>query len=52
MEERSSAPMGLDLAHLRRGEITAVCGALLVLLGLFVPPWYEAWGAWRRRLRR
>jgi len=42
MEERSSAPMGLDLARLRRGEITAVCGALLVLLGLFVPPWYEA----------
>jgi hypothetical protein len=42
MEERSTAPMGLDLARLRRGEITAVCGALLVLLGLFVPPWYEA----------
>jgi hypothetical protein len=42
MEERSTAPMGLDLARLRRGEITAFCGALLVLLGLLVPPWYEA----------
>jgi hypothetical protein len=34
--------MGLDLARLRRGKITAARGALLVLLGLFVPPWYEA----------
>jgi len=34
--------MGLDLTRLRRGEITAAAGALIVLLGLFVPPWYAA----------
>jgi hypothetical protein len=34
--------MGLDLSRLRRGEMTAVAGGLIVLLGLFVPPWYEA----------
>jgi hypothetical protein len=45
MEERSTSPMGLDLARLRRGEATAVVGALIVLLGLFVPPWYEAQSA-------
>lgn len=37
--------MGLDLARIRRGEITAAVGALVVLLGLFVPPWYAAHGA-------
>jgi hypothetical protein len=42
MEDRSTAPMGIDLSRLRRGEITLVAGALIVLLGLFVPPWYEA----------
>jgi hypothetical protein len=42
MEDRSTAPMGLDLSRLRRGEITAVAGALIVLLGLFVAPWYAA----------
>jgi hypothetical protein len=45
MEERTTAPMGLDLARLRRGEVTAAVGALIVLLGLFVTPWYEAAGA-------
>jgi hypothetical protein len=45
MEERPTAPMGLDLTRLRRGEITAFAGALIVLLGLFIPPWYEAQGA-------
>lgn len=45
MEERTTAPMGFDLARLRRGEITAVGGALLVLVGLFIPPWFEASGA-------
>jgi len=45
MEERSTTPMGLDLARVRRGEITAAIGALVVLLGLFVTPWYEAQGA-------
>jgi hypothetical protein len=42
MEERSTAPMGLDLMRLRRGEITLAVGAVIVLLGLFVPPWYAA----------
>lgn len=42
MEERSTTPMGLDLSRVRRGEITAAVGALLILLGLFVPPWYAA----------
>jgi hypothetical protein len=42
MEERSTTAMGLDLARVRRGEITAAVGALVTLLGLFVPPWYEA----------
>jgi hypothetical protein len=42
MEDRSTAPMGIDLSRLRRGEVTAVVGALIVLLGLFVPPWYAA----------
>jgi len=42
MEDRSATPMGLDLGRLRRGEMTAVAGALLVLLGVFVPPWYAA----------
>jgi hypothetical protein len=42
MEDRSAAPMGLDLTRLRRGEITAAVGALIVILGLFVPPWYAA----------
>jgi hypothetical protein len=42
MEDRTTAPIGLDLARLRRGEITLVVGALIVLLGLFVAPWYEA----------
>jgi hypothetical protein len=45
MEDRSTAPMGLDLSRLRRGEITAFVGALIVLLGLFVPPWYSTTGA-------
>ena len=45
MEDRTTAPMGLDLARLRRGEITLAIGALIVLLGLFVAPWYEAQGA-------
>jgi hypothetical protein len=45
MEERHTVPLGLDLARVRRGEITAAAGALLVLLGLFIPPWYEAHGA-------
>lgn len=45
MEDRTTAPMGLDLARVRRGEITLVVGALIVLLGLFVAPWYEAHGA-------
>jgi hypothetical protein len=42
MEDRSTAPMGIDLSRLRRGEITAVVGALIVFLGLFVAPWYAA----------
>jgi len=42
MEDRSTAPMGLDLARLRRGEVTLVVGGLIVLLALLVPPWYEA----------
>lgn len=42
MEDRSTAPMGIDLSRLRRGEMTLVVGALVVLVGLFVPPWYEA----------
>ena len=45
MEDRSTAPMGIDLSRLRRGEMTAVAGALIVLLGLFVAPWYAASGA-------
>src|SRR5204863_6065010 len=45
MEERTTAPLGLDLARVRRGEITAAVGALVVLLGLLVPPWYAAHGA-------
>jgi hypothetical protein len=45
MEDHTTAPMGLDLARLRRGEITAFVGALLVLVGMFIPPWYEATGA-------
>jgi len=45
MEDRTTAPMGLDVTRLRRGEITAAAGALIVLLGLFVTPWYEAQGA-------
>jgi hypothetical protein len=45
MEERTSTPMGLDLSRLRRGEVTAAVGALIILLGLFVTPWYEASGA-------
>ena len=45
MEDRTTTPMGLDLARLRRGEITLAVGALIVLLGLFVAPWYEAQGA-------
>jgi hypothetical protein len=40
MEDRSTAPMGIDLSRLRRGELTAVAGALIILLGLFVAPWY------------
>src|SRR5215210_2143687 len=42
MEERSTAPMGLDVTRLRRGEITLAVGALVVLLALFAPPWYSA----------
>jgi hypothetical protein len=45
MEDRTTAPLGLDLARLRRGEVTLAIGALIVLLGLFVAPWYEAQGA-------
>jgi hypothetical protein len=45
MDDRSTAPMGIDLSRLRRGEVTAVVGSLIVLLGLFVPPWYAASGA-------
>jgi hypothetical protein len=45
MEDRSTAPMGLDLSRLRRGELTALAGSLIVLLGMFVPPWYAATGA-------
>jgi hypothetical protein len=45
MEDRTTAPMGIDLSRLRRGEVTAAAGALIVLLGLFVPPWYTATGA-------
>jgi hypothetical protein len=52
MEERSTAPMGLDLARVRRGEITAAVGGALVLLGLFVVPWYEAQGATIERFAR
>jgi len=45
MQDRSTAPMGIDLSRLRRGEMTVVAGALIVLLGLFVAPWYAASGA-------
>src|SRR3954463_15019987 len=45
MEDRSIAPLGLDLTRLRRGELAAVARSLIVLLGLFVPPWYAATGA-------
>jgi hypothetical protein len=40
VEERSPSVAGFDLALLRRGEITAVCAALVILIGLFVLPWY------------
>ena len=41
-EERSVSVRGFDPTLLRRGEITAAIGALIVLLGLFVVPWYGA----------
>lgn len=45
MAQPTMAPLGFDLARVRRGETTAAVGALLVLLGLFAPPWYEAQSA-------
>jgi len=45
VEDRTTTPLGIDLSRLRRGEITAVVGALIVILGLLAPPWYAATGA-------
>jgi hypothetical protein len=42
VEERSLQPPGFDLALLRRGEITAIIGAVITLMGLLALPWYGA----------
>jgi hypothetical protein len=42
MEEQPLTPAGFDLALLRRGEITGVIAAMVILLSLFVVPWYSA----------
>jgi hypothetical protein len=42
MEERSVGPAGFDLSLLRRGEVTAVIAAMIILVGLLILPWYNA----------
>jgi hypothetical protein len=42
MEDRSLGPAGFDLSLLRRGEITGTLAAILILIGLFLVPWYSA----------
>lgn len=42
MEGRSTTPLGLDLSRVRRGEVAAAVGGLLIVLGLFAAPWYAA----------
>ena len=42
MEERSVGPAGFDLSLLRRGEVTAVIAAVIILVGLLILPWYNA----------
>jgi hypothetical protein len=42
LDEQSVAPLGFDLTRLRQGEVTAVVGSLIVLVGLLVLPWYGA----------
>jgi hypothetical protein len=42
VEERPLQPAGFDLTLVRRGEITAIIGALITLMGLLALPWYAA----------